>query len=103
MTEEEHDAKDDMSKPEMRTEFMGGEIDVEDELEDSNEEFERSSPLELANMNLETATSILRRDVEIQAANKKGRHREADMQMKMFADKLESTLSSSLPALAPRP
>ena len=73
---------------------------MEEELADPNEETNRSSPLDVAYMNLETATSILRRDVEIEAANKKGRHREADMQMQMFADKFESTLSLSLPALA---
>ena len=102
MTEEENDDVDDVSKPAscMKAEFMGGEIDVEEELADPNEEINKSSPLEFANMNLETATCILRRDVEIEAANKKGRHREADMHMNMFADKFESTLSSSLPALA---
>ena len=51
-------------------------------------------------MNLETATCILRRDMEIEAANKKGRHRDTDMQMKMFADKFHDILSSSLPVLA---
>ena len=49
----------------MKAEFMGGEIDIEEELADPNEEINKSSPLEFANMNLETATSILRRDVEI--------------------------------------
>ena len=31
---------------------------------------------------------------------KKGRHREADMQMKAFADKFEDTLAASLPLLS---
>ena len=98
MIEEENDNVDDLRKPAsgMKAEFMGGEIDIEEELADPNEEINKSSPLEFANMNLETATCILRRDVEIEAANKKGRHRGADMQMKMFASKFESTLSPSL-------
>ena len=78
MTEEENDHVDDARKREsgMTAEFMGGEIDVEEELADPNEEINKSSPLEFANMNLETAKNILRQDVEIEAANKKGRHRE---------------------------
>ena len=55
----------------MKAEFMGGEIDVEEELADPNEEVDRITPLDCARMNLETATSILRRDVEIKAASKK--------------------------------
>ena len=73
VTEEENDHVDDAHKRKsgMTAEFMGGEIDVEEELADPNEETNRSSPLDFAFMNLETATSILRRDVEIEAANKK--------------------------------
>ena len=88
MTEEENHDVDDVRKPAsgMKAEVMGGEIDVEEELADPNEETNKSSPLEFADMNLETATCILRRDVEIEAAKKRGRHREADLQMKMSAD-----------------
>ena len=62
MIEEENDNVDDVRKPAsgMKAEFMGGEIDVEEELADPNEETNKSSPLEFANMNLETARTILR-------------------------------------------
>ena len=51
-------------------------------------------------MTLDAATNLLRRDDEVAAAKKKGRHREADMQMKAFADKFGSTLTATRPPLS---
>ena len=86
--------------PGMRSEFMGGEHDVDDEAEIPEEDLGLRAPPQLAKITLDAATSILRRDDEIAAAQKPGRHREADLQMKLFAKKFESTLNASMPRLA---
>ena len=61
------------------------------------EAFMQVAPHHCAKMSLQGATSILRRDEEIAAAKKKGRHHDADVQMKAFADTFEHLLISSLP------
>ena len=63
----------------MESEFMGGEHDIDEDgcLDEGGTEQKAFYQL-----TLEAATSLLRRDDEIEAANKKGRHREADIQMK---------------------
>ena len=42
----------------------------------------------------------MRRDKEVESASKKGRHRDADTQMKAFADKFEERLTLPLPPLS---
>ena len=84
----------------MQSEFIGGEHDVDDEDENPEEDFGLRAPHQLARVTLDTAISIRRRDDEIAAAKKTGRHREADMQMKAFADKFASTLTATMPPLS---
>ena len=84
----------------IQSEFVGGEHDIEDEAGINEEDFLQSAPNRLAKMTLDAATGILRRDAEIAAAKKKGRHREAHMQMKAFAAKFESALAAALPPLS---
>ena len=67
--------------------------------ESTMETFGQRAPHQLAKMTLDAATNLLRRDDEVAAAKKKGRHREADMQMKAFADKFGSALTATLPPL----
>ena len=99
------DANDDADEPgknasRMQSEFVGGEHDIDDEAGVDEDDLLQCAPNRLAKMTLDAATGILRRDEEIAAANKKGRHREADMQMKAFAAKFESALAAALPALS---
>jgi hypothetical protein len=47
-------------------------------------------------MTIDKAISILRRDAEIAAAKKKGRHRDSDMQMKAFFETYESDIATLL-------
>ena len=47
-------------------------------------------------MILSEAISILRRDAEVAAAKKKGRHRDSDMQMKAFFETYESDIATLL-------
>ena len=61
---------------------MGGEHDADDDAEIAEEDLLQNSPNHLAKVNLDIARSILQRDEEIAKASKKGRHRDADMQMK---------------------
>ena len=100
--EDEDDDGDQPRKPGpgMHSEFMGGEHDVDDEAEIPEEDLGLRAPPQLTKITLDAATSILRRDDEIAAAQKKGRHREADMQMKSFAEKFASTLNASMPRLS---
>ena len=75
---------------------MGGERDIEED-----EPFDEQGPKKaFYKITVETATSLLRRDDEIEAANKKGRHREADMQMKTFADRFGENLAATLPPIS---
>ena len=82
----------------VQSEFIGGEHDIDDDAPIHEEDAGERVPL--AKMTMEAVTSLLRRDDEIAAAKKKGRHREIDMHMKAFADKFGSTLGASLPALS---
>ena len=84
----------------MQSEFVGGEHDIEDEAVINEEDFGETTPNRFAQVTMATALSILRRGDEIAAAKKKGRHREADMQMKAFAEKFESALNATLPPLS---
>ena len=63
----------------VQAEFMGGEHDIGEEDEIDDEDNVGRTPHPLAQMTLEAATRLLRRDDEVAAAKKKGRHREADM------------------------
>ena len=81
----------------MQSEFMGGEHDADDEAGIDEEELLQNAPSPLAKLNLDAARSILQRDQEIAAASKKGRHRDADVQMKSFAAKFREQLTSALP------
>ena len=100
---EEHDneidADSNHNAPNMQSEFMGGGNDLEDECEISADELKRR-PSHLANMTLETIKSILQRDDEIEAAKKPGRHRDADMQMKAFADHFGEEFTAPLPPIS---
>ena len=85
----------------MAEEFMGGDHDIEAEADMDEADFLMSAPNRLAKITLEAATFMLRREDEVAAAKKKGRHREADLQMKAFANKFEASLNASLPQLSP--
>ena len=66
-----------------------------------NERLDEQQPKKAVyRVTLEAATGLLRRDAEFEAANKKGRHREADMQMKTFADKFGANLAATLPSIS---
>ena len=96
--EDETDDEDNARKVKSRieSEFMGGEHDIEED-----EPFDEEGPKKaFYRITIETATSLLRRDDEIEAANKKGRHREVDMQMKAFADKFGANLAATLPSIS---
>ena len=81
----------------MQSEFMGGEHDIDEEVGYDDEDRGRRQPHKFAQMTLEVATNLLRREDEVAAAKKKGRHREADTQMKAFADKFGASLAATLP------
>ena len=84
----------------MQSEFMGCDHDIDEELGNDDEDLAQRAPHKLAEMTLDAATNLLRRDDEVAAAKKKGRHREAHMHMKAFADKFGSTLTATLPPLS---
>jgi len=84
----------------MQSEFMGGEHDIDEEAGIPAEDDGQNDLLQPARMTVEAARDLLRRDDEIAAAKKKGRHREADVQMKAFAEKFGSTLAAAMPPLS---
>ena len=84
----------------MQSDFMGGEHDNEEEVGNDDEDQAQRVPHKLARMTLGAAMHLLRREDEVAAAKKKGRHREADMQMKAFTDKFGSSLSAILSSLS---
>ena len=84
----------------MQEEFVGGEHDLDAEADVNEEDFLLIAPHRFAKMTIQVATGLLRREDEIAAAKKKGRHREADTQMKAFAEKFESALNATLPPLS---
>ena len=84
----------------MQSEFMGGEHDIDEEVGNDDEDRGQRGPDKFAQMTLEVARNLLRREDEVAAAKKKGRHREADMQMKAFAEKFGSSLAATLPSLS---
>ena len=73
---------------------------IEEEVGIDVEAFSLRAPHLLTKKSVETARHMLRRDDEVAAVNKKGRHREADTQMKAFADKFGYSLTVSLPSLS---
>ena len=82
----------------MRSEFMGGGEHCE--YEDMPEEHsQRLKVCARASFDLNTIIALLRRDQEIEAANKPGRHREAHVQMKAFAEHFGESLTAPLPPL----
>ena len=83
----------------IQSEFMGGGADLDDE--EIVDEYElKHTPSTFASMDLETVKTILQRDEEIEAANKPGRQRDADMQMKAFADHIGEEFIAPLPPLS---
>ena len=81
----------------LRCEFVGGEHDLEEDSVIHEEEIGHTARHPLT---LEAATTLLRRDAEIAAAKKPGRHREGDVQMKSFVDKFGSVLDKTLPPIS---
>ena len=82
------------------SEFVGGEHDLEEqEAAVAEEDLVQNTPGLHARVTLSVARDILRRDEEIAAAKKPGRHRDSDQQMKAFADRFGDRLSAPLPAL----
>ena len=79
---------------------MGGEHDLEEqEPAVAEEDLVQNTPGLHARVTLSVARDILRRDEEIAAAKKPGRHRDSDLQMKAFAARFGDRLSALLPAL----
>ena len=83
----------------MQTEFMGGEHDDGAEEEIADEEMFQNSPATSARLTLEAAQKLLQREEEIAATTKPGRHRDADMQMKSFAQTFAPWLARTMPKL----
>ena len=82
----------------MQSMFVGGVHTIQDEAQIFEEGCLQSVPPQHARRALETATSLVQRDVEVAAAPKKDRHREADMQMKGLAETLASPIAAPLPS-----
>jgi hypothetical protein len=83
----------------MRSEFVGGDEHCEDE-EVPEEQFRKLEVCRFALLELDEVNALLRRDQETEAANKPGRHRDADMQMKAFADHFGESLTEPLPPIS---
>ena len=82
-------------------EFMGGEHDDnKDDAELVEEELLQTAPALHAKVSLDVANKILQREHEIAAANRPGRHREADVQMKEFAAWFGESLTAPMPRLS---
>ena len=89
---------DNRSANRLQSEFVGGDHDLNDEGA-VDEDDGPSAPHRLAKMDMETVRELLQRDQEIAAASKKGRHRDADMQMKAFADRFRERLTAPLSSI----
>ena len=87
----------------MATEFMGGDHDVADEEIEAEGDLVPNVPMLHALLNLDKARELLARDAEIAAARLPGRHRDADTQMKMFADRFGDRLRAQIPTPASDP
>ncbi len=99
-THEEHTFNADPKANICQSEFMGGEHDMEEqEATVAEEDLVQCTPSLHARVTLHVARDILRRDEEITAAKKPGRHKDSDQQMKAFADRFGDRLSAPLPAL----
>ena len=75
--EDENDDEDDarQASSRMQSEFIGGEHDLDVFVGVDDEDLGQRAPHQLAKMTLDASTNLLRRDDEVAAAKKKGRHR----------------------------
>jgi len=81
---------------EMNSEFVGGE--GEDFADYDEEQLTQNTPCPEARLELSTVQAMLAREKETEAASKRGRHRDADVQMKEFADKFGAHLRTPVPS-----
>ena len=96
-------SKETEEKNDARIEFVGGEADIiDDDDGDDNEAPPLLLPDEAADFHDNELRDILRRTVEIEAAQRPGRHKDAHVQMKQFADYFQHELAESLPSVAYR-